>query len=120
MAKNLSVRYVDALRQLPQYSCNLASTGPLTHVQTGARVLPVGDLADKTDTAGIIEIEFPGGHRIQAHGFAFLQMALKEAAEIEICTSPSAFDIREGQFTMVQRRVADLGEHLQRKHALGD
>lgn len=118
MPKNLSVSYVDALRQLPQYHCNEGASGPLTHMLTGARVSPTGDLADNEDTAGIIEIEFSGGHKIHAHGFAYFQMALKEAAEIEICTSPSDFGIREGKLTMVQRRVTDLGEHLRRKHSL--
>ncbi|WP_268798907.1 hypothetical protein [Pseudomonas huanghezhanensis] len=118
MPKNLSVRYVDALRQLPQFQCNVASRGPLVHVLTGARVSPLGNLADEEDTAGIIEIEFSSGHKIQAHGRAYFQMALKEAAEIEICISPSDFDIRDGQLTMVQRRAVDLDEHLRRKHSL--
>lgn len=120
LAKNLSVRYIEALRQLPQYHCNVATSGPLTHALTGARVLPFGDLADAEDTAGIIELEFSGGHKIQAHGFAFFQMALKEAAEIEVCISPLDLGIREGQLNFVQKRAADLGEHLRRKHSLDD
>ncbi|WP_440058135.1 hypothetical protein [Pseudomonas fragariae (ex Marin et al. 2024)] len=118
LPKNLSVRYVEALRQLPQYHFSVPVNGPITHVLTGARVSPVGDLADDEDHTGMIEIEFATGHKIQAHGFAFLQLALKEAAEIEICTSPADFGIREGQLTMVQRRIADLGAHLRRKHSL--
>ncbi|WP_116826740.1 hypothetical protein [Pseudomonas syringae] len=120
MQKNLSVRYIDALRQLPQFQCSAATTGRLTHALTGTRLSPVGDLADEEDTAGIIEIEFCGGHKIQVNGFAYFQMALKEAAEIEICTSPSDFGIREDQLTVVQRRAADLGEHLRCKHSLDD
>jgi hypothetical protein len=120
LAKNFSVRYIDTLRRLPQYHCNAASSVPLTHVLTGARVSPIGELADETDTRGLIEIEFCDGHKIQACGFAFLQIALKEAAETEVCASPSDFCILEGQPTMVQKRASDSGEHLRRKHSLDE
>lgn len=120
LAVNLSVRYVNALRQLPQYHCNVASSGPLTHVLTGVRISPTGDLNDQADTVGILEVEFPGGHKIEVHAFAFFQIALKEAAEIEVSTSPDDFGIREGKQTSVQLRIAHLSEHLRRKHSLDD
>jgi hypothetical protein len=117
-AVNLSVRYINALRQLPQYHCNIDSAGPLTHALTGVRVSPIGDLHDEKDTAGILAIEFPGAHTIEVYAFAFFQMALKEAAEIEISTAPGDFGIREAKQSAVQLRIADLGEHLRRKHYL--
>ena len=120
MAKNLSVRYINALRQLPQYVCNVATSGPLTHPLTGARVSPLGDLNDEADTAGILEIEFPGGHRLEVHGFEFLQIAIKEAAEIEISTKPDEFGIREGKQSPVQKRISHLSDHLSRKHSLDE
>jgi hypothetical protein len=119
-AVNLSVRYINALRQLPQYHCNIDSAGPLTHAFTGARVSPTGELHDEDDTVGILAVEFPGGHKIEVHAFAFFQIALKEAAEIEISTAPGDFGIREGKQTPVQLRIAQLGEHLRRKHSLDE
>jgi len=120
LAINLSVRYINALRQLPQYHCNVASSGPLTHVLTGIRVSPTGDLNDQEDAVGILEIEFPGGHKIEVNGSAFFQIALKEAAEIEISSGPDDFGIREGKQTLVQRRISDLRDHLRRKHSLDE
>lgn len=117
---NLSVRYINALRQLPQYHCNVDSSGPLTHAFTGVRVSPTGELHDEDDTLGILAVEFPGGHKIEVHAFAFFQIALKEAAEIEISTAPGDFGIREGKQTPVQLRIAQLGEHLRRKHSLDE
>lgn len=120
LATNLSVRYINALRQLPQYHCNVATTGPLTHVLTGVRVSPTGDLNDEADTIGILEVEFPWGHKINVHAFAFFQIALKEAAEIEISNSPSDFGIPEAKLTPVQKRISELSEHLRRKHSLDE
>ncbi|MBI6674359.1 hypothetical protein YA0637_22740 [Pseudomonas syringae] len=117
---NLSVRYINALRQLPQYHCNVDSFGPLTHAFTGVRVSPIGGLHYEDGTAGILAVEFPGGHKIEVHAFAFFQIALKEAAEIEISTAPGDLGIREGKQTPVQLRVAQLGEHLRRKHSLDE
>lgn len=117
---NLSVRYIHALRQLPQYHCNVASSGPLTHVLTGVRISPTGDLNDRDDMVGILGVEFPGGHKIEVNASAFFQIALKEAAEIEISTAPDDFGIREGKQTLVQRRISDLRDHLRRKHSLDE
>lgn len=115
---NLSVRYIDALQQLPQYICNIDSASPLTHVMTGVRISPTGNLTDEEDTSGILEVEYPGGHKIQVYAFAFFEIALKEAAEIEISSAPGEFGISERKQTPVQLRIADLGEHLRRKHSL--
>lgn len=117
---NLSVRYINALRQMPQYHCNIATSGPVTHALTGVRVSPTGVLNDAEDTVGILEVEFPGGNKIEVHAFAFFQLALKEAAEIEISVSPSDLGVREGKHTPVQQRISELGEHLRRKHSLDD
>lgn len=119
LSANLSVRYINALRQLPQYQCNVDSSGPLTHAFTGVRVTPTGE-HDEDDTVGILGLEFPGGHKIEVQAFAFFQMALKEAAEIEISTAPGDFGIREGKQTPVQLRIGQLGEHLRRKHSLDE
>jgi hypothetical protein len=120
LSVNLSVRYINALRQMPQYHCNVDSSGPLTHALTGVRVSPTGELHDEDDTVGILAVEFPGGHRIEVNAFSFFQIALKEAAEIEISTAPGDFGIREGKQTPVQLRITQLGEHLRRKHSLDE
>jgi len=115
---NLSVRYIDALQQLPQFHCVVPASESVTHVLTGVRISPVGDLQNADDTSGLLEVEFLGGKKIQVIGALYLQLALKEAAEIEISTSPSDFGIRESKYSPVQLRIADLAEHLNRKHAL--
>ena len=117
---NLSVRYINALRQMPQYHCNVDSSGPLTHALTGVRISPTGDLHDGDDNVGILAVEFPGGHKIEVNASSFFQIALKEAAEIEINIAPGDFGIREGRQTPVQLRIAQLGEHLRGKHSLDE
>jgi hypothetical protein len=117
-AVNLSSRYINALRQLPQYQCNNDHTGPLTHVMTGVRVLPTGDLADEDDDSGLLEVVYPGGHRIEANAHSFFAMAVAEGAQLEIATGPDEFGIKERSQTPAQRRTAELLEHLQRKHCL--
>ena len=120
LSVNLSVRYINALRQMPQYHCNVDSSGPLTHALTGVRVSPTGELYDEDDTAGILAVEFPGGHKIEVNAFSFFQIALKEAAEIEISTAPGDFGVREGKQTPVQLRITQPGEHLRRKRSLDE
>ncbi|MDH0747417.1 hypothetical protein N5D61_13800 [Pseudomonas sp. GD03842] len=120
LSVNLSVRYINALRQLPQYHCCVDGFGPLTHVLTGVRVSPTGELHDMDDATGILAVEFPGGHRIEVEASAFFKIALKEAAEIEISTMPDDFGIREGAQTPVQLRIAHLDAHLRGKHSLDE
>lgn len=117
-ARNLSSRYINALRQLPQYHCNIDHQGPLTHVMTGVRIVPTGDLLDEGDESGVLKVIYPGGHSIEAVGKYLLEIAAKEAAEIEITTAPDDFGIKESKFTAVQARTQDLLEHLTRKHSL--
>lgn len=115
---NLSTRYINALRQLAQYHCNVDHTGPLTHVMTGVRVSPTGILHDADDASGILEVEYPGGHKIEVHAFAFFKIALKECAEIEISTAPWELGVPSGKINHVQQRIANLGAHLRGKHGL--
>jgi hypothetical protein len=115
---NLSVRFINALRQLPQYQCNILNKGPLTHPLTGARISPVGDLSDEEDQSGILEISFPGGNALQVHGAAFFAIALKEGVEIEDHTSPEEPRLLQPKLSLIQRRVMELGDHLRRKHSL--
>lgn len=112
--------YINALRQLPQYHCNVASSGPLTHVLTGVRLSPTGDLNDQEDMVGVLEVEFPDGRKIEVHASAFFQIALKEAAEIEISTVPDDFGIQDRNKTQVHKLISDLRDHLWRKHSLDE
>ncbi|EIU9113087.1 hypothetical protein L6706_004651 [Salmonella enterica] len=116
---NLSTRYIDALRRLPQYTCNTDMTGPLTHVMTGVRVLPVDNLADDEDS-GLLEIQYPGGHKIVVYAALFFDIALKEAAEIEVNLSSDENYIFGRKQTAVQRSITYLREHLERKYSLND
>ena len=116
---NLSARYINALRQLPQYLCNLDTAGPLTNAISGVRVSPTGDLDDEQDESGILEVEFPGGHKIKVHAFAFFKIALKEGVEIEVSTETQGLGIFEAKLSHLQRRISQLGEHLRNKHSLG-
>ncbi len=115
---HLSVRYIEALQQLPQYICDIDSGSILTHVMTGVRVSPILSPRNGIVTSGILEVEYPGGHKIQVYAYAFFKIALKEAAEIEISSDPSEFGISERKQTPVQLRIFDLGEHLRHKHSL--
>jgi hypothetical protein len=115
-AVNLSARYINAMRQLPQYHHTLDHRGPLTHIMTGVRVLPMGDLTDRDDDSGILEVVYPGGHRSQVIGHAFYQMALAEGARLEVDSGVD--DIPARRRDVYQDRIASLDEHLRRKHSL--
>lgn len=116
---NLSRRYIDALRQLPQYfCCMLDDANSVTHVMTGVRVFATGDLEDENDTSEELEVLYPGGYKISVNGSLFLKIAIKEGAEIEINTIPNDFSIPKGEQTPVQLRISDLEEHLKHKHSL--
>lgn len=117
-AVNLSSRYINALRKLPQYYCNLDHAGPLTHVMTGVRVLPSGDLTDADDDSGILEVVYPGGHKIEVSAYSFFAMAVAEGAEIQAATMPDEVGIKERHLTPAQRQTAFLSEHLRREHEL--
>lgn len=111
----LSFRYIEALRQLPQFLC--ASLDPLcliTHALTGAQLMPPAS-AERCDD-GFIEIEFPGGRTVEVVGSLYFQLALKEAAEIEFCSqSPDGLFSKSAT---VQQIAQDLSSHLRRKHSL--
>lgn len=118
-AMNMSARYINALRQLPQYHCNIETrSAALTHVMTGVRVLPTGDLQDPDDVSGILEIVYPGGHSIQVPGGMFLDLAVAEGARLEVETTPEEFELHKRKWSLAQLRAADLKEHLVRKHGL--
>lgn len=117
-AVNLSSRYINALRQLPQYHCNVDHTGTLTHAMTGVQVLPVGELEQEEDDCPFLELVYPGGHRIEVHAHLFFEMAVAEGARIEVATSPGELGIKERNQEPEQRRTAEMLEHLQRKHRL--
>ena len=115
-AVNLAARYINAMRQLPQYYNNLDHRGPLTHVMTGIRVLPLGELTDEEDDNGVLEIIYPGGHRVEVNGHAFYHMALAEGVRWEVDSNVEDIPVRKRD--VYQARIADLDEHLRRKHSL--
>lgn len=117
-AVNLSARYINALRQLEQFHAVLPFDGPLTHMYSGVRVLPTGDLTDPEDDSGILQLVFPGGHTVEVIGSAYLEMMAKESAEVEVATKPHDFGIPERKMTPLQLRTADLIRHLRGKHGL--
>lgn len=115
---NLSSRYINALQQLPQFHCALDINEMLTHMYTGVRVLPTGELVDPDDDSGFLQLIFPGGHSIEVHGFTYLNGMAKEAAEIEVATMPDDLGIPARKLSHVQMRAADLVRHLRGKHGL--
>lgn len=119
MAKdlNLSERYINALRQLPQYCCNIDHNSEyLTHAMTGICIHSI-PFTGIDDLEAFLEIRYPGGHKIEVHADQFLQLALKEAVEAEAMSSTAAFNILEIK-TPEQKRFQHLYEHLNRKHML--
>ncbi|VTU28494.1 hypothetical protein [Variovorax sp. PBL-E5] len=115
-AVNLAARYINAMRQLPQYHNNLDHRGPLVHIMTGVRVLPVGDLTDDDDDSGVLEVVYAGGHRAEVNGHAFYQMAVAEGARWEVDSNVD--DIPARKHDVYQQRIASLDEHLRQKHGL--
>lgn len=115
---NLSSRYINALQQLPQFHCPLDSNGMITHMYTGVRVHPTGELMDPDDDSGFLQLIFPGGHSIEVHGLTYLNGMVKEAAEIEVATTPDDLGIPARKLSQVQLRAADLLRHLHSKHGL--
>lgn len=81
-------------------------------------MLPTGDLADEDDDSGLLEVVYPGGHRIVANAHSFFAMAVAEGAQLEVATRPDDLGIKERNLTPAQKRTAELLEHLQRKHTL--
>lgn len=108
---NISKRYINALRQLPQYLCVVSDDVHLTHAMTGVLVHPVAN-------AETLEIRYPGGHRVEVIAHLFFMFALQEAAEFEIQTSPADLGIPDRGRSPLQKRIADMREHLTRKHSL--
>lgn len=119
-AVNLSSRYIKALWKLEQFQSVLPFNGPLTHMLSGVRVLPTGDLMDPDDDSGILQLVFPGGHTVDVVGSAYLELMVKESAEIEVTTKPGEFDIPDRKMTHVQWRTADLLRHLSGQHGLDE
>lgn len=117
-AVNLSARYINALRQLPQFHLNINMHGPLTHALTGVRIVPLGDLTDEEDDEGLLQLVYPGGHSIEVVGSMYLDLALAEGAQLEVTTGPEDLGIPNRKRDFVQLRCAELGEHLRRKHSL--
>lgn len=117
-AVNLSARYINALRKLEQFQYVFPSDGPLTHMYSGVRVLPTGDLTDPNDDSGFLQLVFPSGHSIEVHGFAYLEGMAKESAEIEVAAKPEEFGISERKMTPVQSRTTFLVQHLSGKYGL--
>lgn len=117
-AVNLSARYINALRQLEQFQYVLPFDGPLTHMYSGVRVLPTGDLTDPEDDSELLQLVFPSGHSVEVIASAYLALMAKESAEIEVATKPDDLCIPERKMTHVQLRTADLLRHLSGKHGL--
>jgi len=117
-AVNLSARYINALRQLEQFHCVLPFDGPLTHMYSGVRVLPTGDLTDPDDDSELLQLVFPGGHSVEVIASAYLALMAKESAEIEVATSPGDLGIPSRKLTYEQVRTDELINHLRGKHGL--
>ncbi|EBM3803565.1 hypothetical protein FXQ12_24355 [Salmonella enterica] len=104
---NLSERYIEALKQLPQYYCcyNLATDRNLTHVMSGARVFPVNE------DESILEIQYLSGHKVLVYAEVFLDFAIKEAVEFFQVqkAGPSNFFLKK--VTTAQQFIS-IREHL--------
>lgn len=117
-AVNTSARFIDALRELPQFICVIPPNGALTDVRTGMRVTPLGDLTDSEDDTDLLQLTYAGGHSVTVIAHLFLKLAIKDAAEIELACAPGEFGIKESKYTPAQARAQFLLEHLERTHRL--
>lgn len=117
-AVNLSARYINALWKLEQFQSVLPFSGHLTHMLSGVRVLPTGDLTDPNDDSGILQLVFPGGHTVDVVGAAYLELMAKESAEIEVATKPGELGIPDRKMSPVQSRTDFLVRYLSGKYGL--
>lgn len=113
-AVNLSGRYIRAMRDLPQFTGRGDYSGPLTHLMLGHQVIPLGELTDAADDSGWLQIIYPGGHTIDVIGHYYFKQAVKEAAEIELATTPGEF-LPEKKWSEVQMRSDFLDRYLTSK-----
>lgn len=103
-SENLSVRYINALRQLPQYHCNVDRSGPLTHALTGVRVSPTGELHDADDTVVILAVEFLADTRSRSMLLLFPRLHRKK-----LLKSKSALLLKISEFGKENKRRYNNG-----------
>jgi hypothetical protein len=113
---NLSGRYIEVLRQLPQFvRTDHSPGGAVVHALTGASIQ--GHVAPKKREQGQLIVEFPGGKRFSTIGSQYLMLALKEAAEIELSTGCLAQV--DGRQPTLHGRVQALHQHFVNRYRLG-
>ena len=78
------------------------------NVLTGARVAPVPDPSD--EGVGFLTVTFPSGKPMTVNGRLYLNLQIIESARLEFYA--------DGELSKVGVRVADLSDHLRRKHDL--
>jgi hypothetical protein len=114
-----SAKYMAALGQLEQFA---GTTSPdsalLTHLLTGVRVQPVGDLRDDEDDSGLLRLSFPGGHQIEVIAQHYFGLMVAESVQFEqLIAIPEPVD-PELSHSPTQKRIRQLREYLRSTHDL--
>ena len=116
---SLSAKYMEALGQLEQFG---GKTSPdaavLTHLLTGVRVEPVGDVLDQEDDSGLLKLTYPGGHQIEVIAQHYFGLVVAESVQFEQLIALPDGDATEISQTPVQKRIRELREYLRGKHDL--
>jgi hypothetical protein len=114
-----SAKYMAALGQLEQFA---GTTSPdaalLTHLLTGVRVEPVGDLLDDEDDSGLLRLTFPGGHQIEVIAQHYFGLMVAESVQFEQLIAIPEPVAHELAHSPTQKRIRQLREYLRGKHDL--
>lgn len=116
---SLSAKYMEALGQLEQFAGTTAPDAAcLTHLLTGVRVEPVGDLLDDEDDTGLLKLTFPGGNQIEVIAQHYFGLVVAESVQFEQLISLPDGEQSGITQTPVQKRIRELREYLRTKHDL--
>jgi hypothetical protein len=114
-----SAKYMAALGQLEQFA---GTTSPdaalLTHLLTGVRVEPVGDVLDEEDDTGLLKLTFPSGHQIEVIAQHYFGLMVAESVQFEQLIAIPDESQPEFSRSPVQKRIRELREYLRSRHDL--
>jgi hypothetical protein len=116
---SLSAKYMAALGQLEQFA---GTTSPdkalLTHLLTGVRVEPVGDVLDEEDDTGLLRLTFPNGHQIEVIAQHYFGLMVAESVQFEQLIAIPDGGQPEVSHSPTQKRIRELREYLRGRHDL--
>jgi hypothetical protein len=108
-----------ALGQLEQFAgTTLPDQALLTHLLTGVRVRPCGDVLDENDDTGLLKLTFPGGHEIEVIAQHYFGLMVAESVQFEQLISLPDGGQPEVSPSPTQKRIRELRDYLRARHNL--